>query len=452
MSKRIGIGEGYALAFGFTWQALDPLDSPGDKRRELMDQGMRWEAGFRVGATDYLGVTKEDFTPIRHVHTLSGAGQMASHRELAGKTVLVVMEEVTDGDENDVAVVGLLNGNIVLDDYVATGAFRRLEEEFAERCARVDLQYTMVGKSYTLGEVEAEFRWADFRPVAAPGPLRRFGGLRAVHVRALEPRLSPALLGLVAAGILLFGGIWLYQELQERKMIEAAQVRLRQAQRLPQQYAAMVDEQLRLPVLPANTAFAQLRAALDNFAVDFAGWRLAAIDCGADGYCTATWDNQQTMGNFREFVETAPKAWGLVTLHKTGATLSHRLPFRLAMRPLPERAQWPDERTFLIRYFSEWQKYWVLGFKPELEESATVLPIDAMPVEAAVAAAYPGTVWVNRWRLKDTPWHLAAGFDRSPEKGDANLPDSVTVDRISMRFDRDQQLVFKAEGSVYVQH
>jgi hypothetical protein len=450
MSKRIGIGDGYALAFGFSWQALDPLESTSDKRKEFVEQGKRWEATFRVGKTEYIGVSQDDLTPIPKVKTLAGAAQVAIHPELRGKTVLVVIEEPNAGDgDNEVAVVGLLNGNVVIDDYVTARDFHELAGQFKTRCTRANQPFAVVGRTITLGPVSAELSWNALAPQKPKGIFKRLvAPPNGIKVRSLNTPMSVRVLSVAGVAVVFLGIFWAYDNHQQALKAKELAARQETLHRLPTMYADSVNQLLNSPVLLANSAFGQIRAELREFPTSIAGWRLAKITCEADGTCTATWNNLRKVGTNREFVEAAPKSWGVVQLSNSGETLTHLLPIRLKKHILLDKQRWPDEHAFLLKHFSQWQRYWLLGFHPELESSAHIMGVPS-GVDPRAAEAYPTATWATKWAIKNTPWDLSDGFDSAAEKGDGNLPDNVTVEKIAINFGTDNKVLFEAEGQVY---
>lgn len=450
MSKRIGIGENCALAFGFTWQAIDPLESPGSQRKKLMQQGMRWEANFKVDQIEYIGASKEDFTPIKDVKTVAGAAQIANHPRLVGRTALLIMEQPVEGAPTEMAIVGLINGNIVVDDYTHVEGARKLRIEFSDKCKRSGRSFDLVGKSHTQGAVAEEFAWSDFRPNTAKGFRRKSAGTRAVLVKPLEPKISPKIIWGTVAIVALFAGYWAYTthvDQQEQRAKRAREEALKNSG--PKRYSDSITALLAKPMLSANVAFASLREGIKDFPTKRKGWVLQQVDCRANGECTASWENSHKLGDYGSFVEDAPKEWGVIVLDNTGEVASHHLPVNLPARVLPAQDGWSDQRAFLLRQFSQWQKYWILSFHPELSREPVVVGVPE-GVDAKAAAEYPDAVWATTWEIKDTPWDLAEGFDRSPEKLNGNLPDSVTVEHIKIKFEKDRTVLFTAEGKVYV--
>jgi hypothetical protein len=450
MQKRIGIGENYALAFGFSWQTIDPLESPGAQRKQLMAQGMRWEASYKSKSDEFIGATKEHFAPIKGVKTVAGAAQIAQHPRLAGRTVFIVMEQpLEDSGHNEIAVVGLLNGNIVIDDYTTTEHVKKLRVEFSEKAKRADKSFEIVGKSITQGTVSEQFDWGDFRPSAGK-LLSKKTGTPPVLVKPLEPKIPPQVVWGVVAGLVVFGSIWAYTSYQAKQQArKAAAAALAQKNSGPARYSQSVSELLAQPVLHANTAFAALRDGIKDFPTKRKGWNLKAIKCTADGACEAVWLNYLNLANYRDFVADAPKEWGTVVLNNVGDELSHSLPLKLPLRPLPAQAKWTEPRAFLMKGFSQWQQYWVLNFHPELVKEPALMGTPS-GVDEKAAASYPDAVWAIKWTIKQTPWYLSEAFDKSADQPEISLPDSMTVDSITIKFEKDKSVLFDAEGQIYV--
>jgi hypothetical protein len=450
MSKRIGIGGKYALAFGFSWQTIDELESLSSQRKKLMSQGMTWEAMFKAGDHEFIGSAKHDFAPIKGTTTLAGAAQMAMHPRLAGRTVLIIMEQPVENEEfNEIAIVGLINGNIVIDDYTNTDHAKRLRVEFSDRAKRSEVGFEIVGKSLTQGPVVEDFDWADFRPAASRW-FPKTKGMPAIPVKPLEPKIVTKIALAALVGIAAFSAIWFYIDYQQvEKTRKAEQAALARKNSGPIKYTQSLKELLSAPVLPASSTFAAVREAIGDIETKRNGWRLKNIKCLATAGCSAIWENDLSIANYREFTDAAPKEWGGIVLNHDGTELSHKLPLALPLRALPSAKSWPDTRSFLLNGFSQWQKYWVLGFHPELAKEPAIMGLPS-GVEQQAAESFPDATWAIKWSIKKTPWYLSEGFDSSSEHPESNLPGSVTVESISINFEKDQTVLFDAEGQVYV--
>jgi len=452
MSKRIGIGDNYALAFGFSWQPIDPLESSGSQRKQLIAQGMLWEASFKTtrNQVEFIGASREDFAPIKNVTTVAGAAQMAKHPRLAGRTVFIVMEDVVEGAHyNEVAVVGLINGNIVVDDYTTTQFLGKLRAEYRDKVANTNRQFEVVGKSVTLGALAESFSWNDFKPTKS-GFFGKDTDLPAIHVKSLEPKIAPAIVWGAVISLALMGAAWGYTDYTAAQEARKAAARLKEQQNSgPIRYSKSIVNLLAEPVMPANSTFAILREALQGLEVERSGWHLSRVNCSQDGSCSATWGNYLNLANYRDFVAGAPKEWGTIALNIKGDELSHKLPTKLPMRKLPAQTTWPDLRTFLMSGFSEWQKYWVLSFHPDLPAEPIVMGVPS-GVDAKAAIEFPDAVLATKWTIKHTPWYLSELFDKSIEHPAANAPDSMTVENITINIEKDQSVLFDAEGKIYV--
>lgn len=457
MSKRLAVTDSIAFAFGFAWQALDPVESKGAKFAELMGQGNKSKASFKNNQAEYLGVSKDGFEPLPKIKTLAGAALMANHPHLAGKTVWIVMEEpLPDEPEEDagaevvkqkairteMVVVGLVKGNIVVDDFVNNQeGYKRLYGVFVSRANNAKATYTTVGTSYTLGQLAEHYTWEDFLPNKANKP---------VPVTTLEPSMYGRVLVGVGAVVAVACVVWGYVAWENAQKAKAERERReRERRNLPALYTASVAELLDQPVLRANSAFAELRNHLRAFPIGLEGWNLSEIECIATtAACNATWSNEKGRGTNRGFANAAPKEWGTVTFAPDGKHAYHAMPFKLTPAKLPAQDTWMHDRDFLMKPFSQWQSYWIVGFHPELDVAPHVVGL--IPgLDESTASELPNVVWARKWTIKATPWYLSDGFDRAAEKGDGNLPDSVTVDHIDLKVDADKQLKFDAEGAIY---
>jgi hypothetical protein len=454
MSKLIGTGEGsgYALAFGLSWHVIGPLDNLSEMRREQQNKFMRWEATYKVAGSDNYGWSKEEFVLPKGVKTLSGAAQIALHPKVHGHTVLVIMEVPSsdDGTDNLVAVVGVLNGNVVIDDMIAKSHQGELVTNFRERCKKAESSFTIIGLSISQGRFDGELTWQDFEPLRRSGAVGRFMPRVAAPLVPLELGLSTQAIALGVSGVLLVGSVWAYNTHSDNKKAAAANKVRQERESRPINYEKAVSELLSQPVLLANSSFKDLREYVHGFPTQQKGWRLYQVECLATGICEATWQNPSGLATNRDFSESAPKEWGVVRFDSTGRTLSHTMPFRLPLRRMLAKEKWPTEQGFLLGPFSQWQKYWVLKFEPTLAKKSELIG-NTEGVDARAAAEYPGATWATAWTIDKTPWDLSEGFDHTDEATGAALPACVTVERIimSFQFEPSKEVSFKANGRVY---
>lgn len=436
MESVIQIDDRHAFAFGLTWQTLDAMVSRSAQLKEFRSEhGAQWIASFKVHGQENVGYTRTLTLPPK-IQTLSAAGQVAISEACRGKTVLVLLEdEGHDGEESDIGVIALLNGNVHHDAWVKAAGVEEIRQKFQEQCARANTTFITMGVTSTIAEVDQRLKWSDLLPKPRGTGLAKFKTPAAVPVLALKADIPGWVMISLGSMAVVAVGLWVWDSsVAEKDRLR----RLTLQQKAPdpaQLYAASAAQLLAQPVLPVGTGLKELRAQLKKIPVQLAGWDLAHIDCTIAG-CSALWTRKT--GTYQEFVDRAPKEWGQVQLHTDGTKIAHGLPIKLTPAGLPAADKWPTERDFLLGVVSKWQKYSDVKFKSDLQPTALM----AVPptVQPQAAAALPSAIWAMKWAVKDTQWWMSeAMFD---------LPSHMTLETVSLTFG--PEINFNAEGKVYV--
>lgn len=436
MDSVIQINDQYAFAFGLTWQALDPMMSRGSQLKEIRNgHGAKWLATFKVQGQENIGYARDLVLPLKIV-TLSGAGQIAISDACKGKTALVMLEEAgTDGEENDVAIVAILDGNVVHDVFVKIAAVGDIRAKFEEQCARANIAFVTMGRVISLPAVDEALEWSDFLPPPRGTGKARFKKTITVPVTELKADMPTWMLMTIVLFGLIAVGYWQW----DSAMNEKSRLRRLSMQSAPpdpaQLYAVSAAALLAQPVILANEALPELRRQLKSFPTELAGWTLTRIDCAAEG-CSAFW--QRKSGTYQEFVDRAPKEWGQVQLHNDGTKIAHNVPVKLAKTTLEAREKWPLEREFILTVVSKWQRFNDVKLGVDLSPSALLAVPPAMRPD--VAAALPTAVWAAKWNVKDSQWWMSEGL--------YSLPSNVTIENVSLLFG--PEINFNAQGKVYV--
>lgn len=450
MAQRIQISDDFTLAFGLAWIAIDPLTSRGEQIRPLQEQGARWQAAFTQDGNESFGYSSADLKPVKGDRTklLSGAGQVALHPSVRGKTALVLLEDmIYAGGQGDVAVVGLIGGSVVVDAFVPLAEVNGVIEAFEERCAKAKREFTIYGDTQANDlQVDEVLPWHELAPQRTGKKLSLKRGEKLVYIKPLRPAMPNWVPYAVSAGALAVIGYWGYGQYTEMQL-KAARAKQAQQQDPRKLYADSSAQLLAQPVLRANTAFRELRAAIAGMQTNLVGWSLSSVVCGEQGTCSATWT--QKTGTYKEFVAAAPAEWGVIGLDNDGTKATHNIPLKMTLHPLPPRDQWTDERNFQIEHLSQWQKYWVMQFTPKLGKAAQVVGLPP-GMDEVTASQFPEAIWATTWDVQGGDWFMSEAFDTTDAARDQRpLPDEVTVKGITIHFN-EKSIKFDAGGQVYV--
>ncbi|QOU76431.1 hypothetical protein JAB4_059310 (plasmid) [Janthinobacterium sp. HH102] len=441
MENVIQVDDKYALAFGFKWVTLDPIISRGKQLSDLRtDYGARWLATFKINGSENIGYAKKLSVP-KKIKVLSGAGQLALHERFIGKSVLVLLEDANHADggqvENDVAVLGLINGNVVLDAFVKSSHVQKLRQEFLDQCTRAHVEYLTVGQAITIDEVDQEFLWSNLLPVNNITGIGKFYKKpRVVVVRPLNKDLPSWLLWLLLVLILVICGIY-YSQVRSDERDRLQRLMLNNQKPDPAKlYADSVNQLLNSDVLVASMAAKILGKELKAFPTQKVGWRLDKISCNSNSGCVARWNRK--FGTFAEFIASAPKDWGEIEPSHDGQSLSHSLPIVLTKEKLLKKEEWPTEKGIIISVVSKWQKYSTLKF------DASMLPAGLYGVPPSVqpqlAASMPLATWAAVWEIKSAPWWAIDSVE--------DLPRNMAIESFDLSVGN--EITFSMKGIAYV--
>lgn len=430
MAHVIQINDRHALAFGLSWQVLDPMESKAKQTRSIRAEGAKWQASFKSDGEVNFGSAKELRLPAK-LKTLSGAGQAAIHPEWKGKTVLILLEEPGhEGQPNEVAVIGLLKGNVLYDLLVPVDEVRSIRQSFFSDCERANTHPQTIGKSITMYPVEMPFAWDDL----LPRKKGKFGSTETVAVTPLRADLPNWVVPTVVMAIVAGGGYSYYQQEAEKAL-----KRKLSSQKVDPLvlYEQSVSQLLAQPVAPAAETLQVLREQLKDMPTQIAGWQLTSINCSATGSCLVEWDRKE--GTYKEFLEYAPKDFGSVNLQPEGLKLVHSLQFTFPQKPLPARDKWPSEQDFILETVSKWQRYWDIDFKPAMR-APQLMGVPPSVTPAAVMGS-PNAVWASNWDVKGAKWWMAEGLD--------TLPENVALTNVVVSYAANE-INFEAGGLAYV--
>jgi hypothetical protein len=431
VAQVIQINDRHALAFGLDWIVLDPMLSKDKQTAALRRKGANWQALCKATEEPNFGFAANLALPPR-LKTLSGAGQAAIHPRIRGKTVLLLLEEPgPEGSENEVAVVGLLRGNVVIDRLVHASEVHSIRQSFFESCARADAKFKLFGRTITVDPVEEAFSWTDLLP---PSRKEKRKGQTAVPISALRADLPNWVVPAVAAAAAIGVSYYWYGAHSAEKLRLKLQAKKADPMLV---YAQAAKALLSQPIVPAGEALFAMRAQLRDIPTAFAGWNLTSINCDVSGACVFEWNRK--LGTYQEFVERAPKKWEGISLAPEGNKISNGYQVAMPKKSLPPREKWPLEIDFIRDTVSRWQRFSDIGFKPTLK-SATLAAVPPS-IQPATVMASPAAIYSAEWDVRSAKWWMAEGLQ--------SLPATVGLSSLSLHF-TPTDVLFDAGGTAYV--
>lgn len=418
------------LVFGMTWRAYDPLESRHSQINAWKNDGYVWQASYKLDADTVVGLCKEDLeeTPNGE-RRYAGAALIARHPEMRGRTALAMLSI----NDEDAVYVGLINGNVVIDEIAAKTEESRMRNRFS-----LDVKNT----NQESGTFHTNLVWEDITKF-------RGGALGAYYSDAkIAPfksdRGSWIAVGILVLGLLAMLGWWFkkqYDEEQNRKRQSAAQL----AADPRTVYENTVNKLLGNPtaVAPVGVSFPVFRKAMNDMGdVYRAGWVLQNAECVVENKsCLVRWIRvSPNVGTFEGFTKDAPSTWKNITLDTGLNQILVTLPVAVPMVAFAPRAKWPTLQELLATEGSRWQSYAPIGFSVTLKEAIIQgLPTGVQP--SAVAAA-PAAVFAAPWEVTSKPMFMAEILEKTQQP-------NMTLDALTLVFNG-KEISFTAKGKVYV--
>lgn len=436
-----------ALGFGLDWRPLDSFTSTHQQITEWRADGFEYRARFRTPAGTYYGLTPRfDAADAGKAKIYSAGALAAVHPQVRGKTAVIVIE-VRTGEEDDhannvVAVIGLVQGEVRLEDLVSPGDIQGCIRRFTGQLKPDD-------RPLYMGEV-----WTAPVLIELPLTLDQLLGNKLSSMAEVGPLRSsraPALMaGVAVMGLLVYGGMQLWNGHVEKQARERVQ-RLA-GQNDPQTlYRNAVTQLLQQPVVPLADAVAVMRDALNDFPVEHAGWSLIKVSCTPlSDSCLMTWRRDPLTGvNVDDFRALAPASWeGIGAASITDLAMSYRVNFT---KHKLDRTEWPTMAEFRERSMNSWQFLSASGWKAELGSSTIqAAPPGMTPQQLGALSAMPEAVFAAPISIGSQPFWYAKEDPDSPVRASLLGRHTVVQGDIELSL-QEGNVYFTANGMTYVQ-
>lgn len=442
MENVIQVDDKYALAFGFTWVTLDPIESRSSQLTNFRTEYQaKWYATIKVNGSENIGHAK-NLTIPKKLKVLSAAGQLATHARFIGQSVLLLLEDDNHVDtshaDNDVAVIGLLNGNVIIDVFVKASQVQKLRQDFLDQCVRASVEFMTIGHVLTINQVEQEFTWQNLLPEKNRTTKWSLSNkTKQVIVKPLKKDIPGWILWITVL-LLLFCAFGYYYQAHAEEKERLRMLMLSKQQPNPENiYRDSVNSLLASDFVLAETIAKTIKHDLKTFPTELAGWRLEKIFCDVQSGCIATWNRK--FGTFKEFIARAPSTWGKISIGSDRSKLSHAIPITYEKKKLDPKDKWPLDRDLRIIVVSQWQKYESLKF------DAIMNPVSLIGVPPSVqpqlAASSPYATWAASWEIRGAPWWTMEAVENFPNNMVFESAEIIISDEVR----------FNMKGTAYVQ-
>lgn len=424
------ISDRETLVFGLSWRVLDSMEPRGLQVNKLREQGAKFFVSYKseigeenFGTTDGLEVAAGQ----KKVRFISGAAQIARHAAcIEREAVLITIEEPGSANHSAVvAVVGVLHGNVVLDEVVSPDQVQAKREWFLGEASKRQIRSSQVGGlAFTIPDVDFSMVWIDVLATRMPSlpllPKSQY------QLAVLAPQISPkviqvgaALCGVVAVGFAGWQGFDLWKSAEAKK-------RAAMARKAPDPliiYQQSVQALLSTAIWPAKTSLPKILEEINAQVPSFrrGGWALDAVKCeAASSLCVYSWHREKgTMATFRDSLGT--QKWDSIQYGMTSITATKKVAMSGVI--LPARQAWLDSDHYYITERSLWTRWQDIGVKFTYGDPA----IAALPsgiLEGQIASS-PVLMRSLAWKIEGPLW--------SRSVMDA-LPESTTLQTLDLIF------------------
>lgn len=423
----------HSVLFGLSWRAFDTFESQHGQIVDWQSQGFSWSASYKVGADKYVGLIDDSFEHPAKGNLYSAGALVALNPKVKGKTALVLFSS-----GNEVALIGLLEGCVILDVCVPKEDAALHRNSFAQRCGATP--FSTIGPA-ELGQFDENIEWGD---LVAGG---RFGSnLASCKVAKFKSDrtawIFAAILGLAAlVGIGLVVKNYLdeqkIQRFKEQQALATDPVRIYEGA-----VQRFLDDPKGVPQLAPNIK--NLRKILGGIPINVGGWSLVKTECDLESArCSAEWTLDSTkVGTFKSFADASqqlPTGWS----HAYGPSLSKissTFAITVARAKLAPKASWPKLQAFMTSEVSRWQSVYSLGMNIEIKDPA--VQVVQGGIQPQLVDSNPNAIHASSWTTTGRPWWLAEIFEKAPH--------NVTLDRLTLT-NSGSEITFNAEGKIYVQ-
>ena len=424
------INPAQSVLFGMSWRAYDAFESRHAQIIEWQGQGFAWSATYKTGNDTQVGLIPDTFDHPAKGRLYSAAALVALNKQVQGRNAIAFF--ISD---NDVGIVGIVDGFVVLDVCVPREDVPAQRNSFAQRCG--DKPYVAVGPA-ELGLFEETLEWGDL--IAG---VKRSSLGKARVVKFKSDRATWIVVGLTAMVLLGIAGYYLKAHLDQAeaiRLLDKANFANDPIRKYEQSVARFLSNTRGVPQVAPNIKV--LRDLVGSIQVNRAGWNLAKINCVmGQQSCTGEWALDSTkLGTFASFKAAQPALptdWK-VQYGPDVSTLEAKIPLPAAMGPLPPKNLWPTFQDFLLTEASRWQEAHSLGLNIEIRP-AEVQVLDVV-IQPQLLENNLNAIHAAKWLLTGRPWWIAEVFDKAPE--------NVTLERIDI-INSGSEITFNAEGKIY---
>lgn len=430
-----------ALACDLKWQVLDPFAEKAfkhDQINQLIAEGYRYSFTYKNGSDINIGVTSSsDFEEFQKLKIYSVAAKVATTKRFQKTTSLILLTN-TDQDAEIVFAIGIVSGNIVIDEIVAINEAHLVYEKFVSLCENTGRLF------FTHGDVTI-----PGLPLNHPYTLRELLDDKSGKKVLIEPlRDEKKLLYVVYAVVLLivFFAAWKawdwYREDQKNRIRHLSESKNTPAYIYGQSVLIHLNA-LQL-VMPA--AGQQIIDMVERFPARTGGWLLETLQCNVEK-CDTRWVSEG--GTYADFKARSQTDWGELIYSSADKdmlgdlkTIRVSFPHKLEKQKITNPSDWPQADAFTFQTGVEWQKL------KSTDWQASLGPAELQAVPQGVT---PTAVQSHAQAIHAMPWSTSNQSWPTIKRVLPSFPDNVVIKTFEIRLDKlTQKVTFNASGLAYV--
>lgn len=439
--QKIRVSPKLTLVFGLMWAQHDELEHSNLHQQigVWRDEGYRYAAVYSHEAGRVFGLYKSAAGQKPFDKTcISGAAVIATHRELLGKTGVVLIQfEEAEASKTSVIFVGLRNGVVVMDFVAEISELTELRNSFNRNYLPPGQAAETWGVLASGEQLNHVFTLAQLTPSKVGGkscPVQELQSSRILLIAAIGSGLA-----------VLTAVVYLVLQFNDQAASEAKR-RLTNSENTPQVlYAKELQRWMARPINLAAPSLEAMRTALLKFPVLHAGSVLESVSCFGE-QCSASW--KVVDGTLEEFRAAAPASWQSISATAQN-TIVVVLDFKLPTAKI-DRESWPKFPALRDKLISHWQALHSTGWRIAMGTVRQLaVPKTFSPEQARLVSNTPGAPYGVDFEVTAMPWWFADPDSNAPLSVKHFSEQVELTDPIVMKYDR-KEILFSMKGTIYV--
>lgn len=429
-----------SIATAMTWQVLDPFGNSllGHKQLiEYIKTGGYIGISYKNGTDINLGVGRDLHLDLEHEHKIiSIAYQIALHAQMREKSLVVFLKNTISQDES-IFAVGLINGNVVIDQLIEANELDQIVNDFS----KINI--------FTTTNIEI---YGDAAPenfsIAKPFTLEELlndAAHQKKYVEALKNSLMVfyfVLSLIVVLIVYFFYGLWQDNILSGESALSN---KLKTINSPESVYTQRIQVFLKTPLPLAKDNISSALSEIGAFPFVYAKWRVQSIQC-ENGICLVNWNS--VGGSYQDFIQNKAPSWSNIHLQSNNASLlgdmnalqsSFTLESKKAL--LPSLADIPKLESFTFSMADLLRQLQSKGWESTLKSPVQIeMPNDG--AELLSIKNHPMALMAIPWSAQTQGW-------RETEMALKDFGDICTLESLKLEFNNQRPLL-STNGRCYV--